>query len=80
MARTLQHNRSSYALDTGTRGTSGTVPCGKAEKRFTASDVEYSLLKALTQLCWPVQAPVTPSLTGLWRGWDCCCPGEWTRI
>ena len=48
MARTLQHNRSSTAIDTGTRETSGTVPCGKAEKRFTASDVEYSVLKALT--------------------------------
>ena len=47
MARTLQHNRSSYTLDTGTRGTSGTVSCGKAEKRFTASEVEYSVLKAL---------------------------------
>ena len=47
MARTLQHNRSSYALDTGTWGTSSTVPCRKAEKRFTASDVEYSVLKAL---------------------------------
>ena len=47
MARTLQHNRSSYTLE-ATRGTSGTVPCGKAEKRFTASDVEYSVLKVLT--------------------------------
>ena len=47
MARTLQHNRSSYTLDTGTCGTSGTVPSGKVEKRFTASDVEYSVLKAL---------------------------------
>ena len=47
MARTLQHNRSSTALETGTWGTSGTVPCRKAEKRFTASDVEYSVLKAL---------------------------------
>ena len=26
---------------------SSTVPCRKAEKRFTASDVEYSVLKAL---------------------------------
>jgi len=47
MARTLQHNRSSTAIETGTWGTSGTVPCGKAEKRFTTSDVEYSVLKAL---------------------------------
>ena len=59
MARTLQHNRSSTALDArpGTlQDRSGKTPGSlqgitkgcNPEKRFTPVDVEYSVLRALT--------------------------------
>jgi hypothetical protein len=67
MARTLQHNRSSTAIDTGTRETSGTVPCRKAEKRYSTSDVEHSLLKTLE--------PVL-----LARGATCYSFDDWTMV
>ena len=59
MARTRQHNRSSYTLDARpgtlqdrngkTPGTiHGIMPGCTQEERFTPVDVEYSVLRALT--------------------------------